>query len=199
MGGSTIMDALKRIEEFDYPYEFILRSGRAVVIPAFSGTLERGPTPFVLPPSQQRDRALKFSVDLGRTLDYLEARADIDVTRLALYGVSAGASNSIRMAAVEPRIKTLVLSSGGVMGNDPPEVNSWNFAPRVHVPVLMLNGRDDFLFPLETNQKPLFRALGSKGSDKKHVLYDGGHRLVTRPDLIGAMLDWFDKYLGAVE
>ena len=57
MGGSTIMDALKRIEEFDYPYEFIIRSGRAVVIPAFFGTLERGPTAFILPPSQQRDRA----------------------------------------------------------------------------------------------------------------------------------------------
>ena len=74
-------------------------------------------------------------MDLGRTLDYLETRTDIDVARVALYGVSAGASNSIRMAAVEPRIKAVVLSSGGVItGNDPPEVNSWNFAPRVHVP-----------------------------------------------------------------
>jgi hypothetical protein len=80
-----------------------------------------------------------------------------------------------------------------------PRVNSWNFAPRVQVPVLMLNGCDDFLFQLETNQKPLFRALGTKEPDKKHVLDDGGHRLVTRPDLIGAMLDWFDKYLGTVD
>jgi hypothetical protein len=64
----------------------------------------------------------------------------------------------------------------------------------------MLNGRDDFLFDLELNQKPLFRRLGTKEPHKKHVLYDGGHRnLVTRPDLIGEMLDWFDKYLGPVE
>lgn len=200
IGGSTIMDTLKRIEEFDYPYEFIVRSGRAVVIPAFFGTLERGPTPFSLPPSQQRDRALKFAMDLGRTIDYLETRSDIDAGRLALYGVSAGASNAVRMVAVEPRVKAAVLSSGGVMGNDPPEVNSWNFAPRVNIPVLMLNGRDDFIFPLETNQKALFRALGTRERDKKHVLYDGGHRnLVTRPDLIGEMLDWFDKYLGPVD
>ena len=200
MGGSTIMDALKRIEEFDYPYEFIIRSGRAVVIPVFFGTLERGPTQFILPPSQQRDRAVKFSMDLGRTLDYLETRTDIDVTRLALYGLSAGASNSIRMAAVEPRVKAVVLSSGGVMGNDPPEVNSWNFAPRVNVPVLMLNGRDDFLFSLELNQKVLFARLGTKEPHKRHVPYDGGHRnLITRPDLIGEILDWFDKYLGPVD
>jgi dienelactone hydrolase/predicted Ser/Thr protein kinase len=200
MGGSTIMDALKRIEEFDYPYEFIIRSGRAVVIPVFFGTLERGPTAFVLPPSQQRDRALKFSMDLGRTIDYLETRTDVDVTRLALYGVSAGASNAVRMAAVEPRVKAAVLSSGGVIGYELPEVNSWNFAPRVTIPVLMLNGRDDFLFPVESNQKALFRALGTKEPDKKHLLFDGGHRnLVTRPDLIGEMLDWFDKYLGPVQ
>jgi dienelactone hydrolase/predicted Ser/Thr protein kinase len=199
MGGSTIMDALKRIDEFDYPYEFIIRSGRAVVIPVFFGTLERGPTSFILPPNQQRDRALKFSMDLGRTIDYLETRSDIDVTRLALYGLSAGASNSVRMAAVEPRVKVVVLSSGGVIGNELPEVNSWNFAPRVTIPVLMLNGRDDFLFPVESNQKALFRALGTKEPDKKHVLFDGGHRnLVTRPDLIGEMLDWFDRYLGPV-
>ena len=104
------------------------------------------------------------------------------------------------MAAVEPRVTAAVLVSGGVIGYEPPEVNSWNFAPRLKIPVLMLNGRDDFLFSPENNQKPLFRALAAKEPAKKHVLYDGGHRnLVTRPDLIGEMLDWFDVYLGPVE
>jgi len=200
MGGSTIMDTLKRVQDFDYPYEFVIRSGRVVVIPVFFGTLERGPTPFRLPASQQRDRALKFSMDLGRTIDYLETRSDVDVARLAFYGLSSGASNGIRLVAVEPRVKAAVFSSGGFAPNEPPEVNSWNFAPRVRIPILMVNGRDDFIFPLETNQKPLFRAFGTKEPDKKHVLYDGGHRnLVTRPDLIGEILDWFDKYLGAVD
>ena len=55
------------------------------------------------------------------------------------------------MVAVEPRVKTMVLSSGGVMGLQVPEINPWNFAPRVHVPVLMLNGRDDSIFLVETN------------------------------------------------
>jgi Uncharacterized conserved protein len=44
MGGATIMDGTKRVEDFEYPYEFLLRSGRAVIIPAYSGTLERGPS-----------------------------------------------------------------------------------------------------------------------------------------------------------
>ena len=55
-GGSTVLDTVRRIEDLEYPYQFIVRSGRAVVIPAFSGSLERGPTPVVLPRNQERDR-----------------------------------------------------------------------------------------------------------------------------------------------
>lgn len=82
-GGTTIINLLRRVEDFDYPFEFTVRSGRAVVIPALSGTLERGPSPASLPPSQERDRALRWSSDIGRTLEYLDARADIDKQRLA--------------------------------------------------------------------------------------------------------------------
>ena len=102
--------------------------------------------------------------------------------------------------AVYPRFGAAVLSSGGMQMAQPAEVNAWNFAPRVQTPVLMVNGRYDFIYPLDTNQNPLFRALGTKEPDKRHVLYDGGHRnLVTRPDLIGEILDWFDRYLGPTQ
>jgi hypothetical protein len=48
--------------------------------------------------------------------------------------------------------------------NYAPEVDPINFAPRVKTPLLMLNGRDDFTFPIETSQEPLFRLLGTPGS-----------------------------------
>jgi len=91
-----------------------------------------------------------------------------------------------------------VIWSGGC---DPdtvlPEADPMNFAPRVKVPTLLINGRYDFVFPLETCQEPLFRALGSPTSDKKHILYDTGHM----PGLLAMMkdtLDWLDHYLGPV-
>ena len=137
-------------------------------------------------------------MDLGKSIDYLETRSDIDTLKLGFYGVSFGATHGVRLVAVDARFKAAVFLSGGLM-SQPLEIDSRNFAPRVHIPVLMLNGRDDFLFPLETAQKPLFRAFGTKEPDKKHILYDGGHRnLVTRPDLIGEILNWFDRYLGPV-
>ena len=111
-----------------------------------------------------------------------------------------GAAHGVRLVAVDGRFKAAVFSSGGLFPTQPAEVDSWNFAPRFHVPVLMVNGRDDFFFPVDTNQKLLAEALGTQAPDKKHILYDGGHRnLVTRPDLIGEVLAWFDRYLGPVD
>jgi dienelactone hydrolase len=139
-------------------------------------------------------------MDLGRSIDYLETRPDIDTTRLAFYGVSMGAAEGARLVAVDPRFKTAVLASGGLADEGPPEVDAYNFAPRVHVPVLMLNGRDDFIYPMKTHQMPLFEALGTPEPDKVFRPYDGGHaNLLTRPDLIGEILDWLDKRLGPVD
>jgi eukaryotic-like serine/threonine-protein kinase len=41
-----------------------------------------------------------------------------------------------------------------------------NFAPRVKIPVLLINGRYDFVFLMETCQEPLLRALGPPDADK---------------------------------
>jgi dienelactone hydrolase len=137
-------------------------------------------------------------MDLGRTVDYMETRPDLDTRKLGFYGVSLGATHGVRLVAVDGRFKALVLSSGGLGPNPPPETDALNFAPRVQVPVLMLNGRSDFMIPFEPNQRLLFEALGTK--DKVFKQYDGGHaNLVTRPDLIGEILTWLDKYLGPVD
>ena len=199
VGGSGI-HATRKVEEIASDYKFMLLDGRAVVIPALSGTLERGPSAFRLPPRQERERNLRWSTEMSRTIDYLETRSDLDVERLGYYGLSAGANYGVRFIAVDRRFKTAVLASGGLFDRRElePETDALNFAPRVHVPLLMLNGRDDFIHPYETSQRPLFDALGTK--DKLLKRYEGGHdSVVMRPDLMGEILDWFDKYLGPVD
>jgi eukaryotic-like serine/threonine-protein kinase len=89
----------------------------------------------------------------------------------------------------------------GWWGNDStvlPEADPMHFAPRVKIPMLMLNGGYDFVFPLETCQEPLFRAFGTLPADKKHVLYDTGHRPPQLP-MMKETLDWLDHYLGPVK
>jgi dienelactone hydrolase len=177
---------------------FLLRSGRAVLHPVYRGTYERrgerrgGP-------AERWDLVLQMSKDLGRSLDYLETRPDIDAGKLAFYGVSLGADLAPPFLAIENRFKVAVLQGGGLGPVDvPPEVHPVNFAPRVTVPVLMVNGRLDFVNPLDSSQRPLFRLLGSPARDKRHVLLEGGHADYPMHDLFKVVLDWLDRYLGPV-
>jgi pimeloyl-ACP methyl ester carboxylesterase len=78
-----------------------------------------------------------------------------------------------------------------------PEIDPVNFLPHVKVPVLMLNGRYDFFFPVEIAQKPFFQMLGTPPDRKRWIVYEGGHD-VPRTALISESLAWYDKYLGAV-
>ena len=149
-------------------------------------------------PNLYREMALQWSKDLGRTIDYLETRDDIDTEKISYIGVSWGAYVGPRLVAVEPRIKAAVFAAGG----DIPipgvreEVDAWNFAPRVKVPVLMLNGKSDFTFPLETSQLPLLNLLGTPEKDKKHLLYKGAHEIFDQIKVFRDMLDWLDGYIG---
>jgi dipeptidyl aminopeptidase/acylaminoacyl peptidase len=73
-----------------------------------------------------------------------------------------------------------------------------NFAPRSRAPTLMINGRDDFLFPFEPSQLPLFRLLGTPEVDKRHARLGGGHIPSDRLEIVRETLDWLDRYLGPV-
>jgi dienelactone hydrolase len=197
--GGFGIHTIRRIEDYPYPYEFLLRSGRAVMIPAFWGTLERGPSAFFLPANEENDRAIRWSRDLGRSIDYLQTRPDIDAGKLGYYGISWGAYHAPRLLAIETRVKAAALVSAGLWpkGIQPPESDPYDFAPRDHVPTLMFNGRQDFVFPYETNQKVLFEALGARETDKKLLTFEGGHlNPITRPDVLGEIIGWFDRYLG---
>jgi pimeloyl-ACP methyl ester carboxylesterase len=177
--------------------DFIMRSGRALMYPIYKWSHERGsPITWRATPVQWREGAITFGKDLGRSLDYLETRADIDCTRLAYFGVSSPFDPVV--VAVEKRFRIAVFSEGGLPAErTAPEIDPLNFAPRVHVPVLMLNGRYDFSYPLQVSQIPLFRLLGVPDADKRHVLFDSGHT-VPRTPMIREVLEWLDRYLGPV-
>jgi eukaryotic-like serine/threonine-protein kinase len=181
----------------DSEYAFLVRSGRAVLCPVYQNTLERRhPT---AGPNAGRDYYIQAIKDARRAVDLLASRPDIDSTRLGYFGISMGASAGLRLLAVEPRLRAAVLAACGLpRDKGAPELDRLNFAPRVRQPVLLVNGRDDFIFPLETSQRPLFALLGTPARDKKLALLDGGHVLPRSKDLIREALDWFDRHLGPV-
>ncbi len=180
--------------------DYIIRSGRALLHPVYKGTYERRGTPTQGGPNEQRDLVIQWSKDLGRSLDYLETRPDIDRTKFAYYGISLGSITALPVLAVEDRFKTAVLLAGGLpFTRAAPEVDPVNFAPRIRIPVLLLGGRQDFIHPVDSAQLPLFRLLGTPEKDKRHIIFEGGHAPLRIQVLIKDILDWFDRYLGPVK
>ena len=180
---------------------YVMRSGRALLHPVYKSTYERGDVIENDYPSTTavwRDHMIMWSKDVGRSIDYLESRPDIDRDRVGYLGYSWGAGMAPLFLAVEPRIKTAILIVGGFYLQPAlPEADPVNFAPRVRIPVLMLNGRFDFFFPTEGSQEPLFNLLGTPPDLKRRVVYDTSHT-IPRTELIRETVEWMDRYLGPV-
>ncbi len=178
--------------------DFLVRTGRVLVYPIYKGTYERrGTGPHGR--NELRDIMIERGKDIRRTVDYLDTLSDIDSSKIAFYGLSYGAQLGPLFLAIEPRFETGVLFSGGFETWDmPAEADPVNFAPHVTVPVLMVNGREDFDLPYATAQVPMFRMLGTPAADKRHVVFEGGHIPAHPEQAIKAVLDWLDDHLGPV-
>ena len=191
--GGTMLNSFQQAE-MAY-LGFLVKAGHALLFPMYKGMYERrekAPSG----PNAVRDLVIQQVKDVSRSIDYLETRPDIAHDKLAFFGVSLGGNRASIVLAVEPRFKTAILWSGGLpLFAYAPEVDPINFAPRVKTPLLMLNGRDDFTFPIETSQEPLFRLLGTPAEHKVRGLYDGGH-VFPFSRMIKDSLDWLDRYLG---
>jgi DNA-binding winged helix-turn-helix (wHTH) protein/formylglycine-generating enzyme required for sulfatase activity/dienelactone hydrolase len=195
---ATLNDTLD-LTSVENAYDFILKSGRAIVVPIYKGTYQRrdGFIPGRNKPAFFRDHLIAWSKDLGRTLDYLETRRDFDSSKVAYLGYSLGGAQAPVMLAIEKRFKAAILLSAGFpLRQNLPEADGINFDPHMSTPTLVLNGRYDDDFPLESSQRPLFQFMGTAPKDKRLVIYDGGHGAFPRPAAVRETLDWLDKYLG---
>jgi len=181
--------------------DFIPRSGRALLFPVYKGTFERGGGNPIQGARASRDLMIQQGKDVLRSVDYLETREDINAEKIAFLGLSWGACEGPIFTAIEKRFKASILLGGGYSISRlkrEPETNPINFGPRSRLPVLMVNGRYDFIFPLETSVVPMFDLQGAPEEDKRLVLFDSGH-IPPGNDVIRETLDWLDRYLGPVQ
>ena len=194
------VDALNRrafnLSSWLVPWDCIPKSGRAFIVPVYSGMYERGRG---TPGGQLKKFEELFPEwikDMGRTIDYLETRQDIDIQNLAYMGLSLGARLAPDISIYEKRIKVLVLFGGGVRYPAARPKPQGLTLPHVKIPVLMLNGKFDYLFSVETSQKPFFELLGTPPEHKRHILYDAGHTPFPRAECIRDLLNWLERYQG---
>jgi dienelactone hydrolase len=178
-----------------------IRAGRALFTVVFKGFNEREhPAGYVAPSVtsvKRRAEMVAHATDLRRGLDYLSARSEIDLNRLAYFGFSQGATTGMIFAAVEDRYRAVILMAGGLWPTRKdalPEIYDPNFVPYIRAPKLMLNGRYDEVHTLSTMIEPALRLMREP---KKLVLYDGSH---TPPVEVAvpAINGWLDETLGKV-
>ena len=155
-----------------------------------------------------------------RALDYLASRPEVDLQRLAVFGMSMGATKAWWLAALDTRVKLCIdvccltdfeelikansLSEHGIYYYVPSLLKHFQTAqinelivPRAH---LSVNGRLDRLTPPIGVEKirdyllPLYRAHGNERA--LHIeLFDCEH--VELPAMRTLILDWMDHYLRA--
>jgi len=182
-------------------FDYIVQSGRAVMYPIYEDTYERRNQHSLPGGSARIEMTTDWYKDAARSLDYLATRPDIDSSKLAYLGVSMGSANGVIFGTLlQDRLKTAILLDGGYfLAPPPPGGDQADFAPRMKIPVLMVNGRYDFTFSVDKAQNPLFAMLGTPEADKLHVVLDTPHDVTEqRSQLVKAVLDWLDHYLGRV-
>jgi len=179
-----------------------IKSGRAAFGVVIKGYIERlRPEGYAQPDPttvEYREKIVNRITDVRRGLDYLETRSDIDASRIAFFGPSAGAQIGLILAAVENRYRSVCLLGAGLEKSAVQtiaEANPMNFAPHIRAPKLMAHGRYDEDTPLKTQAEPLFKLLREP---KRLVLYDGTH-VPPIESFVTTMNGWLDETLGPVK
>jgi eukaryotic-like serine/threonine-protein kinase len=178
-----------------------IRGGRAVFSVAQEGFFDRPhPADFVEPDSRS-PQFIEYVVtqvtELRRGLDYLQTRKDIDASRIAFMGPSAGSWAGVILTALEPRYKSVLFIGTGIHPSEAMDVqpaNRIHFAPRIAANKLLIQGLYDEDSPLRTQAEPLYRLFREP---KRLFTYEGGHS----PPLaimVPTVTNWLDETLGPV-
>jgi cephalosporin-C deacetylase-like acetyl esterase len=91
--GSFALKSPSSMERRHMTGSFVVKTGRAFVLPIYKSTYERQDSLRSDVPDMSirwRDHVVMWAKDYRRTLDYLSTRADIDSSRFAYFGESWG-------------------------------------------------------------------------------------------------------------
>ncbi len=182
--------------------QFIPQSDRILVRPILTGMYFRndGNSTRLFAEPESRGALIRTWIqELNQTVAYLKTRPDVDPHAISYYGISLGAVLGVMFGASNDDVHALVLALGGLPALDEAGIKGVaplveEYAALVEQPTLMINGRFDFLFPMEESQKPLFSHLATDPAHKKLELFDVGHSMPTQADTIRVTLDWLDRY-----
>jgi len=181
----------------EFGLDFIIKSGRTLVWPAWKGSLDRMTTSLTASPEERlrnfRELLRYWTVDTHKTLDYLETRQDMDNKNFFYLGMSYGSLFTTHTLLFEDRYNAALLYVGGAVPTYPPMSDGINHLPRIKTPFLMLNGEDDYLVP-KSSALTLYNFSGTPEEDKKIIFYNSGHWPLPRNQMIKESLATMEEF-----
>ncbi|MFC1539579.1 alpha/beta hydrolase family protein [Candidatus Latescibacterota bacterium] len=137
------------------------------------------------------DTMVESTIEYRRLLDYLATRTDIDSTRIGMIGQSMGGMMTFMLTAIEPRVQVSVATVA------PPSFstywgpsNAYNFATHITCPFLMINGRKDESYTIDSSEQ-LYDLI--KSPTKNIIWYNSGHNLPI--EHVEDAVNWFKEHL----
>lgn len=139
-----------------------------------------------------RDMLVQTVVEHRRAIDVLEARDDVDTSRIGVVGYSMGGMATFMLTAVEPRVSTAVACVPPLLREDRSPVAIHNYAPRIETqPFLMLVAEEDAANTTPEEARRLHDLIASP--TKEIGFYPGGHLLP--PEWTQRALEWVETNL----
>ena len=128
----------------------------------------------------------KHADDLGCALDFLETRPEIDMARIGVNGSSTGATAALRLAMVDPRIKTIVVRSARVLLD-------WVDLEKIKILIFIITGELD---EVRGESEKLYEILKTEKQffeipEAGHLFEEGN----TFQDLLKSTVDWYVEKL----
>ncbi len=126
---------------------------------------------------------------VATVLDHAASLPQVDPERLALMGISMGGNFALRAAALEPRLKALILNSPILSLYDyltafsPGMLDGPDFSRED----IMGLGPEDIPPALKANTLQLFQRFGGPGADSFHCLFDFIKTFDVDPEMLAAI------------
>ncbi|MFC1461110.1 alpha/beta hydrolase family protein [Verrucomicrobiota bacterium] len=144
-------------------------------------------------PHALRDWVVQNVIDQRRGIDYLFTRAEVDTTKIGLFGGSMGGYIGTMVAGLEDRLSVVVLMVTRPWPYAPTDHpllrygHTLNFAPRITAPVMMVSATGDGIKTAE-------ELFGLMPEPKRLVWYKSGHYIPPEKSN-KEILEWLDLYL----
>jgi len=196
-GANAFNESIESLNELRNETEFLVKQHYAFFIPVYKSTYNRKDgvrNDYPNKSDMWKEHVIMWGKDMKRSIDLLETRKDLDISRLAYYGISWGGAMGNILCAIDDRIKIGVLYVAGLYQQECQlEVEQYVYTPNITIPVIMLNGKYDFFFPLETSQNPMYDLIATPTEHKRRYVYETGHN-VPEENLVKEILAWLDTY-----